>query len=101
AVGFGAAEIHQYGDALLRPRPVDGRHDRFHIGPKPAVRIAAAPAKRHVAADHLLDHRRGASRDIGRMRHDDDSHIIAHARPSMTSATASTINAEERAPGSM
>src|SRR5262249_27891181 len=101
AVGFGAAEINQDRDALLRPGLVDGRHDRFDIGSKSAIWIAAAPTERHVVTNHLLDHRGGASRDIGRMRHDDDSDIIAHAQPSITSATASTINADERAPGSM
>src|SRR5438105_10481295 len=101
AVGFGAAKVDQDGDALLRPRPFDRRHDRLDAGAEPAARISAAPAERHFAADHLLNHQRGTARHISRVRDDDNSDIFAHANRSITSATASTINSEDRAPGSM
>src|SRR5207237_7237706 len=64
-------------------------------------RIAAAPAKRHFVADQLLDHHRGAAGDARGMRHNHDSYIFLHTQPSMTSATASTISSEDRAPGSI
>src|SRR5947207_7736013 len=101
AVGLRAAEVNQNGDALLGPCPLDRRHDRLDTGAEPAARIPAAPTERHLAADHLLDHLRRTSRHVGRMRHNDNSDILAHANPSMTSATASTINSEDRAPGSI
>src|SRR5246127_727531 len=101
AVGFGAAEVNQDRNSLLRPRLVDRRHDRLDIGAQSAIRISAAPAEWYFAADHLLDHQRRATGYVRRVRHDHDSDILRHARPSITSATASTINAEERAPGSI
>src|SRR6516162_7845358 len=101
AVGFGSSQIDQDRDALLRPRLVDGRHDRLDIGAKSAIRISTAPAEWHFAADHLLHHQRSAPGDVRRVRHDDDSYVFTHAKPSMTSATASTINALDREPGSM
>src|ERR1700676_1184119 len=101
AVGFRASKIDQYGDAPFRPCPIDRLHDRFDAGAQAATGIAAAPAERHLAADHLLDHERGAAGDVRRVRDDDDSNIFAHANPSMTSAIASMIKADDRAPGSM
>src|SRR6266480_3411181 len=101
AVGFGATEIDQDRDAAFRPRPLNRGHNRFDAGTQAAARISAAPAERHFMANHLLDHQGSAPRHVRRMRYNDDSDIFAHARPSITSATASTINAEDRAPGSM
>src|SRR5258707_774018 len=63
--------------------------------------VPAYPAERHCAAEHLLDHESGARGQVRLMRHDDDSHIFAHAKLSKTSATALTINAVDRAPRSM
>src|ERR1700704_3392195 len=101
AVGFCAAEVNQDGNAPLRPGPIDCRHDRLDTGAEPAARISAAPAERHFAADHLLDHQRRTTRHVGRGGHKANSDVFAHANPSMTSATASTISSEDRAPGSM
>src|SRR5437764_4212891 len=101
AVGFRASEVNKNGDAFFRPRFVDCRHDRFDVGTQTAIRITAAPAKRHFVADHLLDHHRGAAGDVRGMRHNHDSYIFLHTQPSMTSATASTISSEDRAPGSI
>src|SRR5450755_1069643 len=86
--------------ALLR-QLFDRHPDRFDAGTQSAARIPAAPAERHLTADHLLNHEGSAPSHVRRVRHDDDSNILAHANPSMTSATASTISADDRAPGSM
>src|SRR5216684_4410521 len=101
AVCFGAAEVDQNGNTAFRPRLFNRPHDRFDACTQSAARIPAAPAERHFTADHLLNHESSAPRHVRRVRHDDDSNILAHANPSMTSATASTISADDRAPGSM
>src|SRR5258706_11441561 len=101
AIGFRAAEIDQDRDAAFRPRPLNRGHNRFDAGAQAAARISTAPAERYFMADHLLDHQGSAPRHVRRVRHNDDSNIFAHANPSITSVTASTINAEDRAPGSM
>src|SRR5262249_24498554 len=83
------------------PHRFYGRANLQRVGAEFACGVAAGEGARHLVAHHLPYHGSGAARDVRRVRDDDDADELAHARPSMTSHTASTINWLERAPGSM
>src|ERR1700733_4773811 len=100
AVGLGAAEVDENGDALRRPRFVDGVDDQGHVSAQAAVGVAAAKRHLDLAAYHLPHHVGRAFGDVLRMRHNDDPNRVVHCRASKMSQTACKRTQLDRAPGS-
>src|ERR1700734_1036675 len=100
AVGLGAAEINQDGNAFGRPRVVNGVDNQRHVGPEAAIRIATAEGDFNFTTDHLAHHVGSAFGDVLGMRHNDKPDGVIHGRDSNALQTACKRTQLERAPGS-